>query len=73
MVTAKNDIESQVGYYMNLPYTMIIKHRQEQGGYYIASYVELLDLTMTGDTPEEAPVPAFRFPASCYDPCPPPP
>ena len=54
MVTAKIDIEKQIEYYMNLPYTMTVKYRPEQGGYYVAGYVELLDLTMTGDTPEEA-------------------
>jgi antitoxin HicB len=54
MVTAKIDIKKQVEYYMNLPYTMTIKHRQEQGGYFVAGYIELPDLTMTGDTPEEA-------------------
>ncbi|MDD4924477.1 MAG: toxin-antitoxin system HicB family antitoxin [Dehalococcoidales bacterium] len=54
MVTAKIDIEKQTEYYMNLPYTMTVKHRPEQGGYYVAGYVELPDLTMTGDTPEEA-------------------
>ncbi len=48
------DIKQQVDYYMSLPYTLIIKHREEQGGYYVASYVELPDLSMTGDTPEEA-------------------
>ena len=48
------DIKKQVEYYMTLPYTMIVSHRNEQGGYYVASYVELPDLTMTGVTPEEA-------------------
>jgi antitoxin HicB len=54
MVTAKIDIEKQIEYYMKLPYTMTVKHRPEQGGYYVAGYIELPDLTMTGDTPEEA-------------------
>ena len=54
MVTAKIDIEKQIEYYMNLPYTMTVKYRPEQGGYYVAGYIELPDLTMTGDTPEEA-------------------
>jgi predicted HicB family RNase H-like nuclease len=54
MVIAKIDIEKQIEYYMKLPYTMTVKHRPEQGGYYVAGYVELPDLTMTGDTPEEA-------------------
>ncbi|ADJ26737.1 HicB family protein [Dehalogenimonas lykanthroporepellens BL-DC-9] len=43
-----------VDYYMNLPYTMKVKYRPEQGGYYVAGYVELPDLTMTGESPEEA-------------------
>ena len=54
MVTNKTDIKKQVEYYMSLPYTMTIKYRPEQGGYYVASYIELPDLTMTGDTPEAA-------------------
>ena len=54
MVTTKVDAKNQVDYYMSLPYTMIVKHREEQGGYYVASYVELPDLNMTGATPEEA-------------------
>lgn len=54
MVTKETDVKKQVEYYMSLPYTMTIKRRAEQGGYYIASYIELPDLTMTGDTPEEA-------------------
>ncbi len=48
------DIKQLVDFYMNLPYTMTVKHRGEQGGYYVAGYVELPDLTMTGETPEEA-------------------
>ena len=48
-----SEIKKQVEHYMNLPYTMTIKHRAEQGGYYVAGYIELPDLTMTGDTPEE--------------------
>jgi antitoxin HicB len=54
MVTNETDIKKQVEYYMSLPYTMTVKYRPEQGGYYVAGYVELPDLTMTGDTPEEA-------------------
>ena len=41
-------------YYMKLPYTVTVRYREEQGGYYVASYVELPDLTMTGSTPEKA-------------------
>jgi predicted RNase H-like HicB family nuclease len=54
MVTNEIDIKKQVEYYMSLPYTMMVKFRPEQGGYYVAGYIELPDLTMTGDTPEEA-------------------
>ncbi|HSW58681.1 MAG TPA: toxin-antitoxin system HicB family antitoxin [Dehalococcoidales bacterium] len=54
MVTKETDIKKQVEYYMSLPYTMTVKFRPEQGGYYVASYFELPDLTMTGNTPEEA-------------------
>jgi predicted RNase H-like HicB family nuclease len=54
MVKKKTDINKQVEYYMSLPYTLMVKYRPEQGGYYVASYVELPYLTMTGATPEEA-------------------
>jgi len=54
MVTKEIDIKKQVEHYMSLAYTMTVKFRPEQGGYYLASYVELPDLSMTGDTPEEA-------------------
>lgn len=54
MVTKEADVKKQVEYYMRLPYTMTVKFRPEQGGYYVAGYIELPDLTMTGDTPEEA-------------------
>jgi antitoxin HicB len=54
MVLNKENIRKQVEYYMSLPYTMTVKHRPEQGGYYVAGYIELPDLAMTGDNPEEA-------------------
>ena len=54
MVVKEIDIRKRVEYYMGLPYTMTVRYRAEQGGYYIAGYIELPDLTMTGDTPEEA-------------------
>lgn len=54
MATKETDIKKQVEYYMSLPYTMTVKYRPEQGGYYVANYIELPDMTMTGDTPEEA-------------------
>jgi predicted HicB family RNase H-like nuclease len=49
-----SEIKKRVDYYMSLSYNMTVKHRPEQGGYYVAGYTELPDLTMTGDTPEEA-------------------
>ena len=54
MVTTRTDVKKQVEYYMSLPYTMTVRHRAEQGGYYVAGYIELPDLTMTGNTAEEA-------------------
>jgi predicted RNase H-like HicB family nuclease len=33
---------------------MTIEYREDQGGYYVASYIELSDLTTTGSTPEKA-------------------
>ncbi len=54
MITSNAEMTKQVDHYMSLPYSMIVKFRPEQGGYYVAGYVELPDLTMTGDTPEEA-------------------
>ena len=54
MVASETSVKQKVEYYMSLPYTMTVRHRPEQRGYYVAGYVELPDLTMTGDTPEEA-------------------
>jgi len=54
MVIENTDTGKRVEYYMNLHYTMMVKYSPEQGGYYVAGYVELPDLTMTGSTPEEA-------------------
>jgi antitoxin HicB len=48
------DVKVQVEYYLKLPYTMTVKHQDEQGGYYVAGFMELPDLTMTGATREEA-------------------
>ena len=48
------ELKKKVDYYVGLPYTMTIEYCEEQGGYYVASYIELPDLTMTGATPEEA-------------------
>jgi predicted RNase H-like HicB family nuclease len=50
----EKSIKAQVEYYLKLPYTMTIQHKDEQDGYYVAGYLELPDLTMTGSTPEEA-------------------
>jgi hypothetical protein len=50
----EKDIRAQIEYYLKLPYTMTVKFQDEQGGYYVAGYLELPDLTMTGSTPEEA-------------------
>ena len=49
-----SEIKKKFDYYMGLQYTMTIKYCEDQGGYYMASYIELPDLTMTGATPEEA-------------------
>ncbi len=50
----EKDIKAQVEYYLKLPYTMTVQYQAEQGGYYIAGFLELPDLTMTGSTREEA-------------------
>jgi len=50
----EKSIKAQVEYYLKLPYKMTIQYEDEQGGYYVASYLELPDLTMTGSTPDEA-------------------
>lgn len=50
----KNELRQKVDYYMSLPYTISVERRDEQGGYYIARYIELSHFIMTGDTPEEA-------------------
>jgi len=43
-----------VEYYASLPYTIVIEHHEEQGGYYVARYIELPHFIMTGATPVEA-------------------
>ena len=48
------DLQKQVEFYTNLPYTITVERRDDQGTYYVARYIELPDLLMTGDTPEEA-------------------
>ena len=54
MVTSETGFKQEVEYYVSLPYTMTVRYRPEQGGYYVAGYIELPDFTMTGDTPEDA-------------------
>jgi len=49
-----NELKQKVEYYANLPYTIAIERRDDQGTYYVARYVELPYLALTGDTPEEA-------------------
>jgi predicted HicB family RNase H-like nuclease len=48
------DINEQVEHYAALPYKVIVEYCADQEGYYIARVLELPDLIMTGDTPEEA-------------------
>jgi predicted RNase H-like HicB family nuclease len=50
----EKDIQAQVEHYANLPYKVIIERCDDQGTYYVARVVELPDLLMIGDTPEEA-------------------
>ncbi len=50
----EEEIKKKVAYYMDLPYTMTVKRYDDQGVYYLAGYVELPDLFMTGATLEEA-------------------
>lgn len=50
----ENELKKKVDYYMNLPYTMTVKRHDDQGVYYLAGFVELPDLFMTGPTPEDA-------------------
>jgi predicted HicB family RNase H-like nuclease len=49
------NIQSLVEHYVSLPYTTTIeKSSGPRGDYYVARIIELPDLIMTGDTPEEA-------------------
>jgi predicted RNase H-like HicB family nuclease len=50
----KKDIDSEVKYYSELPYTTVVERSDDQGVYYVARVLELEGLMMTGDTPEEA-------------------
>jgi len=49
-----NELKKKVEYYASLPYTIVIERHEEQGGYYVARYVELPHFIMTGATPVEA-------------------
>ncbi|MDO8578572.1 MAG: toxin-antitoxin system HicB family antitoxin [Dehalococcoidales bacterium] len=49
-----NELKQKVDHYVNLPYTIAVERRDDQGTYYVARYFELPHLIMTGDTPEEA-------------------
>ena len=49
-----NELQKKVEYYAGLPYTIVIERHEEQGGYYVARYVELPHFIMTGATPVEA-------------------
>ena len=48
------ELRRKVDYWANLPYTIAVERRDDQGTYYVARYVELPHLVMTGETPEEA-------------------
>jgi predicted HicB family RNase H-like nuclease len=50
----KNELKKKVECYASLPYTILIEHHEEQGGYYVARYIELPHFIMTGATPVEA-------------------
>jgi predicted RNase H-like HicB family nuclease len=54
METVANDIKQKVDYYADLPYTIAIERRDDQGTYYVARYIELPHLVMTGESPDEA-------------------
>ena len=51
---ANTELEKKVEYYTNLPYTIAVERRDDQGTYYVARYIELPHFIMTGDTPEDA-------------------
>jgi predicted RNase H-like HicB family nuclease len=55
MKTESINIESQVKYYSNLPYSIVIdKWDDGNGPYYVAKVLELPGCLIHGDTPEEA-------------------
>jgi antitoxin HicB len=54
VVMEEKVLKKKVDYYTNLPYTIVVEHHEEQGGYYVARYLELPHFVMTGATPDEA-------------------
>jgi antitoxin HicB len=55
MKTESRDIDSQVEYYANLPYTFAIEKWDDGNGpYYVARVLELPGCMIHGDTPTEA-------------------
>jgi antitoxin HicB len=48
------ELKKKADYYANLPYTIAVERRDDQGTYYVARYIELPHLVMTGDTPDKA-------------------
>ncbi|MCM3129000.1 type II toxin-antitoxin system HicB family antitoxin [Paenibacillus sp. MER 78] len=52
---ANENVKKDLAYYMALPYTIQIKHmNDESGAYYLATVVELDGCKSHGDTPEQA-------------------
>jgi predicted RNase H-like HicB family nuclease len=50
----EKELKEKVNHYASLPYTIAVERWDDQGTYYVARYIELPHLLMTGDTPEEA-------------------
>jgi antitoxin HicB len=48
------ELKEKAQYYADLPYTIAVERRDDQGTYYVGRYIELPNFIMTGDTPEEA-------------------
>lgn len=48
------ELEEKVEYYCDLPYTIAIERRDDQGTYYVPRFIEIPHFIMTGNTPEEA-------------------
>jgi predicted RNase H-like HicB family nuclease len=47
-------MKKDIRYYTNLPYTVVLEHREDQGDYWVARYAEMPYCMMHGDTQEEA-------------------